>query len=115
MKLDHIYECVDGRPGGKLNGIVMLRIFQGVFQPIGYMPIGHETIPVDDNLEDDDENGMVVLHLDAGKVYLTYLTRELYEAQEGPVIFDTPEFSSTEELQGWFSSRILDKMGAGNG
>lgn len=110
MRLNQIYECVDGRPGGKLSGVVMLRVFQGVFQPVGYGPTPHETIEVDDNLEDDHENDIVVLHLDAGKVYLTYLTKELFEATEGPTILDTPDFSSTAELQEWFRGRILDKM-----
>jgi hypothetical protein len=110
MKLDRVYECVDGRPGGRLTGITMLRVFKGVVQPASYMDGPHETILVDDNLEDDDENGNVTLHLDSGKVYFVNLTLLDFQNRLGPEMFHTPEFKDDEELQDWFRVRIRGSL-----
>lgn len=104
---DVVYECLDLRREVKnpLSGLVLV-----ISIPGGFEVLQHEGHVEQFRFEDDDQfeesGGTTIFAMPNGNVTFVPLTLEDFERLEGSEYFDTPKFSSTEDLQDFFRYRI---------
>ncbi len=109
MKLDGVvYECVDGRHGGKhvISGMVLLSPIPGGLEVQRYEGGGASLHYEDHDIEDHEDQGLFILYQDTGKISFVRLTLPDFKRFEGPFFYDTPEFKNTDQLQSYFSQHI---------
>ena len=112
MRTDIAYEVIDSRDTKfKLGVMAVLQYIPGGIKVVGS---GRRHIDVDleandDGLEDDHQNGMVVIHTDDGTVVLDALTVARYRSNVAPRYGEWLDFDDNEACARYFHQVITER------